>query len=129
MLPQTATRDFAPDFVHAHNLVLQVLFASGAVGLALFIAIHLSYVRQARLNRDHWRDSIVVFVLVLGLAESVLGEVTPRAISYIWIMAISAASVVPRTSENVWRLPNQSSQLRPAGMDAAEPGVVAAADV
>jgi O-antigen ligase len=93
VLTQTATRDFAPDFVHAHNLYLQVLFASGATGLGLFVIAHISYIRQARHHRDPWRDALVVFVSVLGIAESALGEVTPRAITYVWIAAVCAAGI------------------------------------
>jgi O-antigen ligase len=59
---------------HAHNELLQQFYAYGAVGIALFFGIYISFYRQIRrLVRGPLRSfllSFLVFILIRGLADT-----------------------------------------------------------
>ena len=62
------------DIQHAHNILLHVLFTTGAIGLCLFLYTLWTVVRRPnkQMSRDPWGLGIIVFLLIDGISEPVL---------------------------------------------------------
>jgi O-antigen ligase/capsular polysaccharide biosynthesis protein len=76
----------------AHNFALQTYFTLGVVGSLLMIGAHVSYAIAAARRPDFWRDAVVLFVIVQGLADTVIGESNPRAITFVWLAALAVGA-------------------------------------
>jgi O-antigen ligase len=76
----------------AHNLWLQAALGCGLVGLALLVAGQLAWLRDAFARPQPAADTVVVFVLVLGLLEaSAMGpSVNTMTLALAWALALGA---------------------------------------
>ncbi len=70
LLPAAWQGDHGWTTTSAHNLWLQAALGGGAVGLALLVAGQLVWLRDALARPLAEADTVVVFVLVLGLLEA-----------------------------------------------------------
>ena len=76
----------------AHNFALQTYFTLGLVGSVLMIGAHVAYVIAAARRPDFWRDAVILFVVVQGFADTVIGESNPRAITFLWLAALAVGA-------------------------------------
>jgi O-antigen ligase len=69
ILPQH-TNDIGFPTSHAHNLILQLLFTTGWIGVALFTLSVVGVIVRASLHRDRTTFCMMAFVLLNGITES-----------------------------------------------------------
>ncbi len=79
----------------AHNDLLSVFFLFGVPGVALWLAMIVSYVRRARAHPDTLRDALMICCLTLGLAEVAVGPTFPSLMHYVLVGCLAAASLSP----------------------------------
>jgi O-antigen ligase len=70
---------------HAHNMWIQVAFTTGLIGLALFTAVFLAQLRTWLRTRDDLSLGMLVFVFVIGLAETGhVAAAAPSLVTVVW---------------------------------------------
>jgi len=69
ILPQHAN-DIGFTTSHAHNLILQLLFTTGWIGVALFTLSVIGVIVRASLHHDRTTFCMMAFVLLNGITES-----------------------------------------------------------
>jgi O-antigen ligase len=84
----------------AHNLWLQTWVTTGAIGLAMVLASQLASFRDMVEKSEPARDSIIVFILAVGLMEA--GPIGPSVnlLTFIWIWA-ATLSIRPGKMVNI----------------------------
>jgi O-antigen ligase len=55
---------------HAHNLILQLLFTTGWIGVTLFVLTIIGLIIRASINQDRTTFCMIAFVLLNGVTES-----------------------------------------------------------
>ncbi|MES1155321.1 MAG: O-antigen ligase family protein [Pseudorhodoplanes sp.] len=55
---------------HAHNMILQLLFTTGIIGVVLFLLSMTSVIVRSAIDRDRTRFAMLLFVIFNGITES-----------------------------------------------------------
>jgi O-antigen ligase len=107
----------------AHNAALGILLAQGAIGLALFFAAGVSYVRVARRVPDLTRSALLVLLVIDGLSESIFdtGRISMIILAGAFAATANRAHAVDRA-----RLRASITWPSNRSIDAAVPRLVAA---
>jgi O-antigen ligase len=81
----------------AHNLWLQAWLTTGLVGLVLLVAGQLAWLWQAVWRPHALRDAVLVFVCVIGLAESSALGPSVNLLSFFWCWAMALGAQATET--------------------------------
>lgn len=73
---------------HAHNVLLNTLLTTGAVGGLLLLAMALSLVDGALRFRELFPTLVLLAIAVTGLTESMLYGPMPRIHTIVWLLAL-----------------------------------------
>lgn len=105
---------------HPHNMYLSVLFAGGLVGVVLFLTSLVMTLRRAWSVHAHGAIALIIFYLVYGITEPVLGGMA-SFLSFSFYV-IPCLLLADRTEPG--RLPSRTSRASPfryLGLDARAP--------
>lgn len=84
---------------HAHNMVLHVMLGLGIVGGLVLLMAQIDMVRRVVSEPSGFADMVTLFVLVGGVADSMVFSPVPDATSFLWISALCWRSL-PETTSN-----------------------------
>jgi O-antigen ligase len=88
----------SPDFPtgHAHNVLLNVMLQSGLVGVGCMFGMLLQLTMLMFRSPSVFADVMTVFLLVGGVAESIIFGPIPSTFTILWLMAVCWRSALPQ---------------------------------
>ena len=87
--------DFQP--WHAHNELIQQLFAYGLVGLVIVVGVYLAFYREVRVSRDMGLKSLAMAMLILVLVRGLVDTDRFELCFPLWLMTMLSIALT-RTS-------------------------------
>ncbi|UFS68822.1 O-antigen ligase family protein [Geomonas sp. RF6] len=92
----------------AHNMFLQALVTTGAVGALCIVMVILLQLRDFVKRPNDMADAAFIFVLITGFSEAGAVGVAPNLLTIFWLMSL----VVPRGERVAEQVPEQVQPLR-----------------